>query len=81
MKLASRVKRLEGSAGGCRACYGRVIAIRYDPPPEGPAMFAGLPVPPVECPACGKAPGILLTVAPPKDQAVVGERARGASDG
>ena len=66
MNLTARVKRLEGPAGRCRACDGRVIAIRYDPPPEGPAMLWGKPLPPVEYPVCGKAPGLVLTLRPPE---------------
>ena len=66
MNLTARVKRLEGPASTCRACHGRVIAIRYDPPPEGPAMLWGKPLPPVECPVCGKAPRLVLTLRPPE---------------
>ena len=69
MKLTHRVRRLEGPAGvwGCRACAGRVVALRYDPPlPVGvAATFAGMPVPPVECSVCGRPPALVITVAPP----------------
>ena len=72
MTIRTRVGRLEAAAtaGGCRACRGRVMALRYDPPTKGPALFAGRPVPPVECPACGKVPPLVLTVAPPIEAGV-----------
>ena len=41
------------------------MALRYDPPAEGLAIFGGKPVTPVACPGCGKAPSLVLTVRPP----------------
>lgn len=71
MNLRVRVRRLEGPGGICRVCAGRTLALRYDPPPPAgtPALFAGLPLPPETCPACGRPPRLVLTVPPPTESA------------